>query len=348
MMKRRFSKQISVGDVTVGGAAPIVVQSMTNTDTRDVSATVAQIARLAERGCEIVRIAVPDQTASQALVDIKKNSSIPIIADIHFDYRLALAAIENGVDQVRINPGNIGDDDRVKAVADAAKERGIPIRIGVNAGSLPRDADPDKSRVDQMVEAVMKEVRLLEEAEFEDIEISCKAFDVPTTVEANRKIAKAVSYALHLGITEAGLPRSGSVRTAVGLGILLYEGIGDSIRVSLSGDPIQELPVAYDILKSLSLRQRGPTLITCPSCGRADVDVGALALAVEERLSKMTKVVTVAVMGCEVNGPGEARDADVGIACGKGRGAIFCKGEIVSTVVEKDFLEALMDEVEKV
>jgi len=334
--------------VTVGGTAPVIVQSMTNCDTRDASATLAQITRLVEYGCEIVRIAVPDSEAAQALADIKKSSSIPIIADIHFDYRLALAAIESGVDQVRINPGNIGDDDRVKAVVESAKGRNIPIRIGVNAGSLPKDADPKKSRSDQMIDAVLKEVRLLESAEFEDIEISCKAFDVPTTVEANRKIARAVPYPLHLGITEAGLLRSGSIRTAVGLGILLYEGIGDSIRISLSGDPVQEIPVAYDILKSLNLRQRGPTLISCPSCGRADVDVAALALAVEERLSKMTKVITVAVMGCEVNGPGEARDADVGIACGKGRGAIFCKGEIVRTIEEKDFLEALMGEVEKV
>lgn len=348
MIKRRFSKPINVGAVTVGGTAPHIVQSMTNSDTRDAPATLAQIARLVEYGCEIVRIAVPDAEAAQALADIKKGSSIPIIADIHFDYRLALSAIESGVDQVRINPGNIGDDDRVKAVVDAARSRNIPIRIGVNAGSLPKDVDANKTRVDRMVDAVLKEVRLLEDVGFKDIEISCKAFDVPTTVEANRVIARAVPYPLHLGITEAGLARSGSVRTAVGLGILLYEGIGDSIRVSLSGDPVQEIPVAYDILKSLNLRQRGPTLISCPSCGRCDVDVASLALAVEDRLSKMTKVVTVAVMGCEVNGPGEARDADVGIACGKGRGAIFRKGEIVRTVEEKDFLEALMGEVEKV
>jgi len=348
VIKRRFSKPISVGAVTVGGTAPVIVQSMTNCDTRDASATLAQITRLVEYGCEIVRIAVPDKEAVQALADIKKGSSIPIIADIHFDYRLALASIESGVDQVRINPGNIGDDDRVRAVVAAAKGRSIPIRIGVNAGSLSKDADTNKPRVDQMADAVLREVHLLENVGFEDIEISCKAFDVPTTVEANRKIARAVPYPLHLGITEAGLLRSGSIRTAVGLGILLYEGIGDSIRISLSGDPVQEIPVAYDILKSLNLRQRGPTLISCPSCGRADVDVAALALAVEERLSKMTKVITVAVMGCEVNGPGEARDADVGIACGKGRGAIFCKGEIVRTIEEKDFLEALMGEVEKV
>jgi len=348
VIKRRFSKPINVGAVTVGGTAPVIVQSMTNSDTRDVAATVAQINRLVEYGCEIVRIAVPNAEAAQALADIKKDSSMPIIADIHFDYRLALAAIESEVDQVRINPGNIGDDNRVKAVVDAARSRNIPIRIGVNAGSLPKDADPKQSRVDQMVDAVLKEVRLLEDVGFEDIEISCKAFDVPITVEANRRIAQAVPYPLHLGITEAGLARSGSVRTAVGLGILLYEGIGDSIRVSLSGDPVQELPVAYDILKSLNLRQRGPTLISCPSCGRADVDVASLALAVEDRLSKMTKIVTVAVMGCEVNGPGEARDADVGIACGKGRGAIFRKGDIARTVEEKDYLEALMSEVEKV
>jgi (E)-4-hydroxy-3-methylbut-2-enyl-diphosphate synthase len=348
VIERRLARSIQVGGVTVGGTAPVIVQSMTNTDTRNTSATVDQIARLASLGCEIVRIAVPDMQAAQTLAEIKKGSSIPIIADIHFDYRLALAAMESGVDQVRINPGNIGDDDRVRAVVNAAKDRNIPIRIGVNAGSLPKDADAGKSQSEQMVDAVLKEVRLLEAAGFEDIEISCKSFDVPTTVEANRKISQVVQYPLHLGITEAGLPSSGSVRTAVGLGILLYEGIGDSLRVSLSGDPAVEIPVAYDILKSLNLRQRGPTLVSCPSCGRADVDVAALALAVNDRLSKMTKVVTVAVMGCEVNGPGEARHADVGVACGKGRGAIFCKGEIVRTVQEKDLLEALMEEVQKV
>jgi len=348
VIKRRISRPISIGAVTVGGAAPVIVQSMTNSDTRDVSATVNQIARLVEHGCEIVRIAVPDMQAAQALAGIKKSSSIPIIADIHFDYRLALAAIESGVDQVRINPCNIGDDSRVRSVIESAKGRSIPIRIGVNAGSLSKAADPNQPRSDQMVNAALKEVRLLENAGFEDIEISCKAFDVPTTVEANRRIAQVVPYPLHLGITEAGLPKSGSIRTAVGLGILLYEGIGDSMRVSLSGDPVQEIPVAYDILKSLNLRQRGVTLVSCPSCGRADVDVAELALAVEQRLSKMTKVITVAVMGCEVNGPGEARDADVGIACGKGRGAIFLKGEIVRTVKEKNYLEALMSEVEKV
>lgn len=348
MIRRRLSKQIKVGKVTIGGAAPVMVQSMTNTDTRDAGATINQIHKLEEYGCEAVRIAIPDADAVQNIPDIKKAVSIPIIADIHFDYRLALAAIKNGVDQVRINPGNIGDSGRVTAIVNAAKERYIPIRVGVNAGSLPKNADKSKSRVDLMVEAAVEQVRLLESLHFNMIELSIKSFDVYTTVEANRRIAHETPYPLHLGITEAGLPKKGSIRSAVGLGILLYEGIGDSIRVSLSGSPVEEIPVAYEILKVLNLREKGPVLVACPSCGRTDVDIVELAQAVEERLDKISKPIVVAVMGCEVNGPGEAKDADVGIACGKGRGAIFRKGEIIRTVEEKDFLTALMEEIDKV
>ena len=346
MIIRRASKRIQVGSVHIGGSAPVIVQSMTNTDTRNAKATVYQIKALQECGCEAVRIAVPDMSAAEAIAEIKKSSPIPIIADIHFDYRLAIAAIRNGVDQVRINPGNIGSSDRVRTVVNAARERNIPIRIGVNAGSLPKNSDTTLSKADLMAAAAMEQVHFLQDHDFDMIEISLKAFDVPTTIEANRKIAKIMPYPLHLGITEAGLPQKGSIRSAVGIGILLYGGIGDSIRVSLSGDPVIEVPVAYEILKSLNLREKGPILVSCPSCGRTDIDIAALAMTVEERLSKMTKPIMVAVMGCEVNGPGEAREADIGLACGKGKGAIFKKGEIIRIVEEKDFLNALMSEVE--
>ncbi|MCX6013185.1 MAG: flavodoxin-dependent (E)-4-hydroxy-3-methylbut-2-enyl-diphosphate synthase [Chloroflexi bacterium] len=346
MMHKRFSLPIQVGGLTVGGTSPVIVQSMTNTDTRNVRATVNQISMLKEAGCEIVRIAVPDLEAANALSDIKRAVCIPVIADIHFDYRLALEAIGSGVDEIRINPGNIGGPERVSEIVQLAKERQIPIRIGVNAGSLPKDADKNLTRAELMVNSAINEIKLLEDMDFNLIEISLKSFDVFTTVEANRNISKIIPYPLHLGITEAGLPGAGSIRSAVGLGILLYEGIGDSIRVSLSGDPVIEIPVAYEILKSLHLREKGPTLVACPSCGRADVDIVALAEAVDKRLAIIDKPVIVAVMGCEVNGPGEARDADVGVACGKGRGVIFRKGQIICTVEEKDIIDALMKEVE--
>jgi len=350
---RRASRAIRIGDVTVGGGAPIVVQSMAKTDTRDARATVDQIRRLEECGCQLVRVAVPDREAAEALPAIKRGIAIPLIADIHFDYRLALLALEAGVDGLRINPGNIGDRERVKKVVVAAKEREVPIRIGVNFGSLfrtgPRHHEKQESAiVDQMVSAALEQVEICESLDFDLIKVSLKAFDVPTTIEANRAVAQRMPYPLHLGITEAGTPKTGVIRSAVGIGILLHEGIGDTIRVSLSGDPCQEVIAGYEILKSLDLSQRGPTLISCPSCGRAEVDIIGLANAVEERLSKMDKPIKVAVMGCVVNGPGEARDADVGIACGKGRGVIFRKGKQVRTVEERDFLTALMAEVERV
>jgi len=346
MMRRRASRPIKIGDVTIGGGAPIVVQSMTKTDTRDARATTAQIRELAECGCQIVRIAVPDKEAAQAIPDIKRGASIPIIADIHFDHRLALLALEGGVDGIRINPGNISDPEQIKKIVLAAKEREVPIRIGVNAGSLSPAKGAEKPVAERMVDAAMEQIKLLKSLDFELIKVSLKAFDVPTTIEANSAIARKMPYPLHLGITEAGTPRTGVIRSAVGIGTLLYMGIGDTIRVSLSGDPRQEVVAGYEILKSLELSQRGPTLISCPSCGRAEVDIIALAEAVEERLAKMDKPIKVAVMGCVVNGPGEARDADVGIACGKGRGVIFRKGEQVRTVEEKDFIQALMAEVE--
>jgi len=349
MRKRRASKVISVGGVKIGGAGPIVVQSMTKTDTRDVKATVKQIHQLEECGCEIVRVAVPDMDAARAIVDIKKKASIPIIADIHFDYRLALAALKSGADGLRLNPGNISDPEHIAKVVRAAKEREVPIRIGVNAGSLPKPYKKKASVVERMVDAALSEVRLLESLDFDLIKVSLKAFDVPATVEAYDAIAKVIPYPLHLGITEAGLPWTGSIRSAVGLGILLYDGIGDTIRVSLTtADACQEVEAAYEILKSLKLREHGPTLVSCPSCGRSETDIVGLAQLVEKRLKGVEKTIKVAVMGCVVNGPGEAKDADVGIACGKGKGVIFRKGEKVRTVEEADFLEALMSEMERV
>jgi len=346
MNPRRMSKPIQIGRVTVGGNAPIVVQSMTKTDTRDVVSTIDQIKELEDCGCELVRVAVPDMEAAEAISPIKKGVSTPIIADIHFDYRLALMALVAGADGLRLNPGNIREPEKVKAVAYAAKERGVPIRIGVNAGSLPKPANPQLTVAEQMVEAALEQIRLLESLDFDLIKVSLKAFDVPTTIEAYQNIARKIPYPLHIGITEAGTPRTGIIRSTVGISTLLYEGIGDTIRVSLTAHPREEVIAAYEILKSLNLRQHGPILVSCPSCGRAEVDIVKLAQAVEEKLLKITKPIKVAVMGCVVNGPGEARDADIGIACGKGRGILFRKGEKIGVVEEKDFVVALMREIE--
>ncbi len=344
-MIRRTSKPLRIGKVTVGGDAPIVVQSMTKTDTRDIPATINQIKELEDCGCEIVRVAVPDNEAAESLATIKKGVSLPIIADIHFDYRLALAALQSGVDGLRLNPGNIGDKEQIASVVAVAKKREVPIRIGVNAGSLPANFQPKAPMAKRMVNMALEQIGLMESLDFDLIKVSLKAFDVPTTIQAYQMIADKMPYPLHLGVTEAGLPRTGAIRSAIGIGILLYQGIGDTIRVSLSAHPCEEVFVAYEILKSLGLRQRGPTLVSCPSCGRAEVDIIALAEAVSKRLEKISKPIKVAVMGCVVNGPGEAKDADVGIACGKGKGAIFKKGEVVGTAEEKDFLEALMAEI---
>jgi (E)-4-hydroxy-3-methylbut-2-enyl-diphosphate synthase len=318
---------------------------MTKTDTRDVRATVNQIKELQEFGCEIIRVAVPDQQAAEAIQRIKKKISIPLIADIHFDYRLALAAIDSGADGLRLNPGNIRNTDHIKKIVATARDRSVPIRIGVNFGSLPQDKQGKSSTVSYMVKLAMEQVRLLEEMDFGLIKIALKAFDVPTTVAAYRSIARKTPYPLHIGITEAGLPAAGAIRSAVGIGILLYDGIGDTIRVSLSSHPREEVFAAYEILKSLNMREHGPILLSCPSCGRSETDIVGLAQTVSEYLQDMKKPVKVAVMGCIVNGPGEARDADVGIACGKGRGAIFKKGKVVKTVEEHQFLQALMQEI---
>jgi (E)-4-hydroxy-3-methylbut-2-enyl-diphosphate synthase len=346
-VKRRLAKRLKIGNVTVGGDAPIVVQSMTKTDTRDIRATVKQIKELEDCGCQIVRVAVPDKEAAESLATIKKSVSLPLIADIHFDYRLALAALNAGVDGLRLNPGNIGNKEQIAKVVAVAREKEVPIRVGVNAGSLPGDFQPEAPLAERMVNMALGQIRLAESLDFDLIKVSLKAFDVPATIEAYQLIAARIPYPLHLGITEAGLPRAGVVRSAIGIGILLYQGIGDTIRVSLSAHPCEEVFVAYEILKSLGLRQRGPTLVSCPSCGRAEVDVIALAEAVSKRLEKISKPIKVAVMGCVVNGPGEAKDADVGIACGKGKGAIFRKGKVVGTASEADLLEALMTEIGK-
>jgi len=347
MNPRRASKPVKIGNVTIGGSAPIVVQSMTKTDTRNVMSTIQQIKELEDCGCELVRVAVPDAEAAQAIPAIKRGISIPLIADIHFDYRLALMALEAGVDGLRLNPGNISDPGKVATIVRAAKERNVPIRIGVNAGSLPKTTNPQLTVARRMVEAALEQIRLLESLDFDLIKVSLKAFDVPTTIEAYEDIAEKIPYPLHIGITEAGTPRTGIIRSAVGISTLLYLGIGDTIRVSLTAHPREEVIAAYEILKSLNLRQHGAILVSCPSCGRADVDIVKLAEAVEEKLLKINKPIKVAVMGCEVNGPGEAKDADVGIACGKGRAALFKKGKKIKVVEEKDFLTALMAEVER-
>lgn len=345
MTRRRASRPLQIGNVTIGGGAPVVVQSMTNTDTRDVAATVEQIRRLQECGCQIVRVAVPDIRAARAIAAIKRDIAVPLVADIHFDYRLALAALEAGADALRLNPGNIRQKAQVSSVVRAARERGTPIRIGVNAGSLP-PGDDSQPVAQRMVEAALGHIRILEDQDFDLIKVSLKAFDVPTTVEAYRLMAEKVNYPFHLGITEAGPPRTGSIRSAVGLGILLYEGLGDTIRVSLTGDPCDEVTVGYEILKALGLREKGLTLISCPSCGRVEIDLVGLTQRVEERLMSMDRPLKVAVMGCVVNGPGEAREADVGIAGGRGKGILFRKGQVVKTLPEKDLFNALMAEVE--
>jgi (E)-4-hydroxy-3-methylbut-2-enyl-diphosphate synthase len=321
---------------------------MTKTDTRNTGTTTAQIKELADCGCEIVRIAVPDAEAASALAAIKKRSPIPIIADIHFDYRLAIASLKSGADGLRLNPGNIHDPEQIAQVVKASKERQVPIRIGINAGSLPPARKKYACVADRMVDAALGQIKLLESLDFDLIKISLKAFDVPTTIEAYRTVATKITYPLHLGITEAGLPRTGTVRSAIGIGILLHEGIGDTIRVSLSTNPCEEINIAFEILKCLNLRQHGPILVSCPGCGRSEIDIIGLAESVEREIRGMQKAMKVAIMGCVVNGPGEAKDADVGIACGKDKAALFRKGDVVRTVAgEANFLSALMTEVER-
>lgn len=335
--------------MAIGGDAPISVQSMAKTDTRDVPSTIKQIKRLKKAGCEIIRVAVPDIEAANVLPQIKQKINIPLVADIHFDYRLALKAVDSGVDKLRINPGNIGAKWKVKEIVKACLERKIPIRIGVNAGSVPRDllVKYKKASSQALVEAAIRQARTLEDLHFNDIVLSVKAFDVPTTIQAYELISKITDYPLHLGITEAGLPQSGAIRSALGIGLLLAQGIGDTIRVSLTGDPIEEVKVGQEILKSLNLRDFGPTIISCPTCGRCEIDLIPMVKEVEKKMKNIKVPIKVAVMGCVVNGPGEARYADIGIAGGKGYGLLFRKGKIVGKVKEKDLVKALLDMVKE-
>lgn len=346
---KRQTRQIRIGTVAVGGGAPCSVQSMCNTDTRDVAATLDQIHALATAGCEIVRCAVPDMAAAEALGAVKRQSPIPVIADIHFDYKLALKVLEEGIDGLRLNPGNIGDRWKVEEVVKAARERLVPIRIGVNAGSLEKEllAKYGHPTAEAMVESALGHVRILEELGYDQIKISLKASDVPKTVEAYRLLAARVDYPLHIGITEAGTLFSGTIKSSVGLGILLGDGIGDTMRVSLTGDPVDEIRVGWEILKALGLRQKGINFVSCPTCGRCQINLIGVAEEVEKRLAAIDTHLTVAVMGCVVNGPGEAREADVGIAGGKGEGLLFRHGEIVRKVPESEMADALVAEVEK-
>ena len=350
MFTRRKTIQLNLGKVKIGGDAPISVQSMTNTKTHDADATLAQIKKLAEAGCDIIRCAVPDMPAAEGLKKICKESPIPVIADIHFDYKLALAAIEAGVDGLRLNPGNIGGEEKVRAVVEAARAKNIPIRIGVNAGSLPKDLLEKYGHptAEALCEAAWRHIKILEAMDYHNIKISLKCHDVPMTLEAYRLMASQCDYPLHVGITEAGTVNSGIIKSAVGIGTLLAEGIGDTIRVSLTGDPVNEVKVAYNILKALGLREYGPTLISCPTCGRTQINLEKLALEVEKRLANITEPIVVAVMGCVVNGPGEAREADVGIAGGIGEGLIFRKGEVLRKVPEEKIVDELFMEIDKI
>lgn len=348
MRKRRKTALIHIGSVPVGGGSPISVQSMTKTDTRNVAATVKQVRSLAKSGCEIIRIAVPDMAAAKALGPIRTTSPIPVIADIHFDWRLALEAISQGVAGLRINPGNIGAKWKVAELVTACKDRGIPIRIGVNAGSLSKKLLEKYKHPtpEALVESAAEHIGILESLNFREIKVSLKASSVPTTIEAYRIFVKQSRYPLHIGISEAGPSFTGIIKSSVGLGILLSEGIGDTMRVSLSADPSEEVRVAYEILKSLGLREKGAHIISCPTCGRCQIDIRGLAAKVEDRLKNVDKPITVAVMGCIVNGPGEAREADIGIAGGKGTGLLFKKGKVIKKLAEKDLLNALMDEID--
>lgn len=348
MIKRRKSKQISIENVKIGGDAPISVQSMCNTDTRDVETTLNQIHELAAKGCELVRLAVLNQEAADAIKDIVKKSPVPLIADIHFDYKLAIKCINNGINALRLNPGNIGKRENVEKVVTLAKQQQIPIRIGVNAGSLEKDLlDKDIPLSEKMVLSALGHIKILEDLNFDLIKVSLKSSDVLTTIEAYRSIAEKVPYPLHLGVTEAGTLRGGLIKSSVGLGTLLAEGIGDTIRVSLTENPVEEVSAGFDILKSLGLRERGVNFVSCPTCGRTQIDLIGLAKKVEERFKDFDKPITIATMGCAVNGPGEARHADFGIAGGVNEGIVFKKGEIIAKVPEKDLLSKLEEVIRK-
>lgn len=345
---RKNTRQVQVGNLKIGGDAPITVQSMTNTDTKDVQSTLAQIEALSVAGCEIVRLAVVDQEAANALSSIVKHSPIPVVADIHFDYRLALTALEAGVHKLRLNPGNIGSENRVQAVVHAAQERRVPIRIGVNSGSISAHLLEKHGRTaTAMVESALEHIGIFERLNFHDIVVSLKSTDIQMTVEAYEELSARVSYPLHLGITEAGTKWFGTVKSAAGLGALLSRGLGDTLRVSLTADPVEEVKVAWAILSALGLRQRGPLFISCPTCGRTEIDLEGIAEEVENRLGDFPLPITIAVMGCIVNGPGEASHADLGITGGNGVGMIFRHGKILRKVAEEDLVDALVAEANK-
>ena len=347
---RRKSRSLKIGNVAIGGDNPIVVQSMTSTDTRNVPATVAQIKAMEEAGCELVRVAVIDQEAALAIKRIKSQIAIPLVVDIHFDYKLALQSLESGADGLRINPGNIGDQEKIRAVVRACQDKQTPIRIGVNAGSLDKRIlnKYGKSCPEAMLESAMENVKILEDMDFREIKISLKSSSVLQSVEAYRLIAQQVDYPLHIGITEAGTKDRALIKSALGIGILLYEGIGDTIRVSLTGDPVDEVWAAYELLRNLGLRERGVELISCPTCGRCEIDMIPIAEAVDQAMRGIHEPLKVAVMGCVVNGPGEAREADVGIAGGRGLGLLFRHGEIIKKVPESEMLSELLQEIEKI
>jgi len=348
-VNRKKTNQIRIGNVNVGGGAQVSVQSMTNTPTDNVPATVSQINRLAEAGCEIVRVAVPGEAAASAIRKIKAAISIPLIADIHFNYRLAIASVQAGADGLRINPGNIGSSRKIKAVADCARDANVPIRVGVNAGSLEKEilGKHNGATAEAMVESALRNVDILKSIDFDSVKVSIKASDVPRTVAAYRLFSSKSDIPVHLGVTEAGGLFPGVVKSALGIGILLAEGIGDTIRVSLTRDPVEEVRVGYEILKALGLRHRGPDIISCPTCGRCNIDLFDIAETVEKRVATMTAPIKIAVMGCVVNGPGEAREADIGIAGGDGKGVLFKKGKVVETLAQEDIARALLKELDE-
>lgn len=345
--KRKMTREINIGGVKIGGNNPIAIQSMCNTDTRDVKSTVEQIKKLEKAGCEIIRVAVPDMQAAECIRDIKNSIDIPLVADIHFDYRLALKCMDNGIDKIRINPGNIGSADRVKQVADMAKKNHIPIRVGVNSGSLEKELVEKYGGVTPqgLVESALRHVKLLEQNDFYDTAISIKASNVLFSVEVYELLSNTVDYPLHVGITEAGTVWGGTIKSAVGIGAILSRGIGDTIRVSLTGDPVEEIYAAKEILKDLNLRKFGVEFISCPTCGRTSIDLIKIANEVESKIKDIDKNIKVAVMGCAVNGPGEAREADIGIAGGHGEGLIFKKGEILRKVSEEKLVDELLKEI---
>ena len=350
MFERRKTSNVFIGDIGIGSDYPVTIQSMTNTDTRNVEKTLSQIKELTQAGCEIIRIAIPDMEAAEKTKDIVSSSPIPVIADIHFDYRLALETIKNGIHGLRINPGNIGNEERIRQVVESAKAYNIPIRIGVNSGSVEKEMLEKYKGVNSnsLIESALKHVKILEKMNFDQIKISIKASEVPLMIDVYRKLAKKVDYPLHLGVTEAGSVNTGIIKSAVGVGTLLAEGIGDTIRVSLTGNPVNEIIVAKDILKSLKLKEEGIQIVSCPTCGRCQVDLEKIVLEVEEKTKGYKENIKRAIMGCVVNGPGEAREADIGIAGGINEGLLFKKGEIIRKIKEEDIVKELLIELEKI